>query len=732
MDHTWLVRETEFRRPALRAQEAVFTIGNGYVSTRGTFEEGLIGDLPATLIHGVFDDAPLVATELANAPDLLPLALRIGDEQVQLDAGTLLHYERVLSLHNGVLTRTFRWQSSTGQTVDICYERFISLADKNVMVIRCRITPVDFTGPITLHAALDGNVDNAGLPHWNKGEQGHIDQQTIFLQSTTRATGIMLCEAARLQVDGTTQVDYRVSQRENVPTITARCRGEQGQTVTAEKVITLFTSYDAGRNTRAAALAKLAEVTEQGPAYERLLRASAQAWATYWADSDVEIVGDDAAQVATRYMIFQLLIAAPRDDEYVSIGAKTLSGFGYRGHVFWDMEIFILPFFTFMQPQIARNLLLYRYHTLGGARRKAQEGGYKGAQYPWESALSGEEVTPRWVPAPAGHPDGQQQVRVWTGDIELHISADIAYAVWQYWRATGDDEFMVRYGAEMILDTAVFWGCRVEWDTRAEHYEFTDVIGPDEYHEHVDNNFFTNYLVKWHLQLALGLLDWLRQHAPAKADELTERLGLTPEVDDHWRHIIDRLYIGRAPDSKVFEQFEGYFTRRDVDLTTLEPRHCSVQALLGLKATNDTQVLKQPDVLMLLMMLPDEFDEATVRANWDYYTPRTDLTYGSSLAPGIQAILASRMGDLDMAYHFYMQAALVDLKDLRLNTEHGIHGATAGAMLQAAVFGFGGVRLTEQGLTAAPRLPKHWQRLRFKLFDRGQQREFVFENSPSS
>ena len=266
---------------------------------------------------------------------------------------------------------------------------------------------------------------------------------------------------------------------------------------------------------------------------------NAQAWAAYWADSDVEIVGDDEAQVATRYMLFQLLIAAPRDDEYVSIGAKTLSGFGYRGHVFWDTEIFILPFFTFTQPQIARNLLLYRYHTLGGARRKAQEGGCKGAQYPWESAMTGEEVTPRWVPAPAGHPDGQQQVRVWTGDIEIHISSDIAYAVWQYWRATGDDEFMVRYGAEMILDTAVFWGCRAEWDARAEHYEFTDVIGPDEYHEHVDNNFFTNYLVKWHLQLALDIMEWLRN--THRQGRRTDRaIGLTPEVCDHWRHIIDR------------------------------------------------------------------------------------------------------------------------------------------------------------------------------------------------
>jgi kojibiose phosphorylase len=291
---------------------------------------------------------------------------------------------------------------------------------------------------------------------------------------------------------------------------------------------------------------------------------------------------------------------------------------------------------------------------------------------------------------------------------------------------------MVRYGAEMILDTAVFWGCRAEWDTRAEHYEFTDVIGPDEYHEHVDNNFFTNYLAKWHLQLALDISAWLHQHDAAKAAELSERLDLTPEVCDHWRHIIDHIYIGRAPDGKLFEQFEGYFERRDVDLTTLEPRDRSVQAVLGIKATNETQVLKQPDVLMLLAMLPDEFDEATMQANWDYYTPRTDLTYGSSLAPGIQAVLACRMGDAESGYRFYKQAALLDLKDLRLNTEHGIHGATAGAVWLAAVFGFGGMRLTDQGVTATPRLPAHWRRLQFKLFERGEQRTFVFDNKPQA
>src|SRR5215471_8329196 len=242
MDTNWLVRETEFRRTAVRPQESVFTIGNGYIATRGAFEEGILGDLPATLIHGVFDDAPIVETELANAPDWLPLVPSIGDERVQLDVGQLLSYERVLNLRNGMLSRSFRWQSSAGQTVDIRYERFISLADKNVMMIRCRMTPLDFSAPMTIQASLAGTVDNNGFHHWNKGEQDQIDRQTIFLQSATRATGIMLCEAARLQVDGAAEVAYTVHQRENAPTVIAHYRAEQGQTVTVEKVITLFTS----------------------------------------------------------------------------------------------------------------------------------------------------------------------------------------------------------------------------------------------------------------------------------------------------------------------------------------------------------------------------------------------------------------------------------------------------------------------------------------------------------
>ncbi len=274
-----------------------------------------------------------------------------------------------------------------------------------------------------------------------------------------------------------------------------------------------------------------------------------------WDGSDVIIEGDDAAQRAVRYNLFQLLIAAPWYDDRVSIPAKTLSGFGYRGHVFWDTDIFIVPFFAYTQPEIARNLLMYRYHTLPGARRKAQENGYEGAQYAWESALTGDETTPRWVPGPAG-----ELVRIWTGDIQIHISADVAYATWHYWQVSGDDEFMWHYGAEIILDTAVFWGSRAEYNAERDRYEISDVIGPDEYHEHVNNNVFTNAMARWHLEAALETLAWLRREHPGKAAKLEELLDLSPQRLRHWADVIGCMRILHDPETGLMEQFEGFFS----------------------------------------------------------------------------------------------------------------------------------------------------------------------------
>ncbi|MBL7184046.1 MAG: glycoside hydrolase family 65 protein [Anaerolineae bacterium] len=718
MDATsWTITETEFDPAHLHHQETVFTLGNGYLGTRGAFEEGYPGARPATLIHGVFDDAPIVHTELANAPDWLMFILLVNGERFGLDRGDVLGYERTLDLRRGVLTRKVRWRSPAGHTVDIHIERFASLADPHLLAIRYQVTPVDFDGWIEFRAGINGHVDNDGLVHWNWIDQGD-EYGLVWLHSRTRGSGLDLGQATILAVSGSDEVTDQVMDCENCPTIVAVCKAKQGRTITAEKLVTIYRSREVD-DVCEAAMDELDAVIDAYLGYEALLASHEAAWAEVWASSDVIIEGDDEAQRAVRYNLFQLVIAAPRHDDRVSIPAKTLSGFGYRGHVFWDTDIFIVPFFTYTQPEIARNLLMYRYHTLPGARRKAKENGYEGAQYAWESALTGDETTPRWVPGSMG-----ELIRIWTGDIQIHITADIAYTVWQYWQVTGDDEFMRDYGAEIILDTAVFWGSRAEYNAERDRYEINDVIGPDENHEHVNNNVFTNRMVQWHLETALETLAWLRREHSDKAAELEEQLDLSPERLAHWADIIGCLHILHDPETGLMEQFEGFFELEDIDWQAFEPRRRSIQSLLGIERTNQVQALKQADALMLLYLLGDRYDLETKRVNWDYYQPRTDHTYGSSLGPAIHAILACELGMPEVAYEHFMRAALVDLDDVRGNTAEGIHGASAGGVWQAVVFGFGGLRLTDAGPVANPRLPPNWTRLKFRLCWRGQWHDF--------
>ncbi len=245
------------------------------------------------------------------------------------------------------------------------------------------------------------------------------------------------------------------------------------------------------------------------------------------------------------------------------------------------------------------------------------------------------------------------------------------------------------------------------------------MIGPDEYHEHVNNNFYTNRMAQWNLQSALELLNWLRVHAPDKLDELTTRLDLNPERLARWRIVADKIYLPLLP-SGLIAQFDGYFERRDVDLAALEPRTRSVQQLLGIEETNATQVLKQPDVLMLLYLLRNDYPDELIRLNYDYYTPRTDHTYGSSLGPSIQAILACEVGKPEDAYVHFDRALRADLYDVRGNADDGIHAASAGGSWQAVVFGFGGLRVTKEGWTVRPRLPRHWTRIKFRFFYHGE------------
>jgi trehalose/maltose hydrolase-like predicted phosphorylase len=704
----WKITEETFNPEKQHHKETIFTIGNGYLSTRGAFEEGYPDDRRATFVHGVFDDVPVVFTELANAPDWLLLNIYLNGQRFSLDTGTLEHFQRQLDLRTGILTRTVRWCSISGDRATLVFERFASLADEHLLGLRCQITP-EFDGTLEVRASLNGNMDNDGYTHWQWVSQGDRDG-VYYLHNRTRSSRIDVALAMRLILTSdSSQLDYWDAQ--NVPTLRMSFPARRGESITVDKFVGIATSRDTADPVR------IADEHVRGVQnWDSALETHQQAWGREWERCDIQIEGDDEAQLAIRFNLFQLLIAAPRRDHRVNIGAKTLSGFGYRGHSFWDTEIFMLPLFIYTAPEIARNLLNYRYQRLPGARLKAKANDFDGAQFPWESADSGEEVTPTWVPHYA---DRTKLIRIWTGDIEIHISADVAYATYLYWQVTGDEPWFIEKGAELILDTAKFWASRAEWNRDTGNYEFNDVIGPDEYHDHVDNNFYTNRMAQWNLQTALDVLEWLKARAPSKVDELTQRLNLTPDVLAKWKEVLTQVYLPIRSDGLI-EQFEGYFQRRDVDLPSLEPRDISVQMLFGIEGCNETQVLKQPDVLMLQYLLRSHFTDEQIRINYDYYTARTDHTHGSSLGPSIQAIMACEVDKPDDAYEHFIRAVRADLRDVRHNAGDGIHGASAGGTWQAIVFGFGGLHVTPEGWSTHPRLPRHWKRLSFRFMYRGK------------
>lgn len=708
MSELWVVSEDGFDPAAQHHKETVFTIGNGYLCSRGAFEEGYPDDHRATFIHGVFDEAPIVFTELANAPDWLPLEVLLNGERFSMYSGAVLSYSRSLDLRVGLLTRTVRWRSSAGAAATLFFERFTSLDNEHQLFVRCRIRP-EFDGTVEIRAGLHGAPDNLGRAHWHWRDQGRSGQ-AAYLVNQTRASGISLAAAMRLVDASGTHVDADFWDARNSPTLAMRFEARSGQEIAVEKRVAVATSRDSASVLKEALLA-----LSQAPDWPQAIAAQSAAWQAEWDRTDVIIEGDDEAQLSLRFNLFQMLIAAPRHDDRVNIGAKTLSGFGYAGHAFWDTEVFMLPLFIYTAPHIARNLLNYRFIHLPGARAKAQANGFEGAQFPWESAADGTEVTPTWVPHFA---DRTRLVRIWTGDIEIHISADIAYAACLYWKVSGDDAWFAEKGAELVLDTAKFFAARAEWRPEHQRYEYNDVIGPDEYHDHVNNNAFTNRMAQWTIQTGLSVLAWLEARSPAAATALRGRLDLSEARLARWRHVIERIHLNMGDDGLI-EQFDGYFQRRDVDLAALEPRDISAQALFGIEGCNETQILKQPDVLMMQYLLRDDYTDATVRRNYAYYTPRTDHTHGSSLGPSIQAIVACDVGDIDQAYQQFIRAVRADLRDVRHNAGDGIHAASAAGTWLAAVFGFGGLRVGGDAWTAQARLPRHWRRLSFKFFLRG-------------
>ncbi|NPV09781.1 MAG: glycoside hydrolase family 65 protein [Anaerolineae bacterium] len=734
-ERAWTLCQSRFEPDRLHYYESIMTVGNGYLGSRASFEEGHPAELPGTLVHGIFNHHPQdQVPDLANLPCWFALRLEVDGEPFRLDLGHLRGFERRLSLRDGVLRREVLWQSSGGKVIRLAFERFASMADRHVLAQRVSVTALTPVDSLTCVAYLDEsrarNVANTAsgpvsVSHWEATETGAIDRWGAWWQGRTNRSGHQVRFAQRLEIDRpATDLESHLSPPEPGNGFSGLALST-GDTVTITKIVAVGTSRDAD-DLQSLVHGRLQAAAAKG--YDRLLEEHRQAWTHLWEEADIRLEGDDYAQLALRFATYHLLIAAPFQDERVSIGARTLSGPCYKGHVFWDTEIFMLPPLTLWRPDVARNLLLYRYHTLPGAREKAKEAGYEGAMFAWESTDTGLETTPRWT-----LPDRQgRRIRIWTGDNEQHISADVAYGVWQYWQWTGDDHFMRDFGAEIILDTAVFWGSRVEWNHEDGCFELTGQIGPDEYHENVDNPVFTNRMVVWHLEHALKLVEWLRAEAPSQARELGSRLGLDRRRLSHWREIVQKMRIPFDAERGVLEQFPGFFELAPVPVELFRPRTACMDAIIGHGGVNASQVLKQADVVMLIALLGERLgDREALRRNWDTYVPRT--AHDSSLSPAVHAWVAARLDLPEEAYRFWLQAAGIDLEDSMGNAGLGVHAATCGGLIQAVIFGFAGLHLDQQGGWGLdPCLPEWWQSLEFTFHHRGRRQRVRLANPASA
>ncbi|WP_019203558.1 glycoside hydrolase family 65 protein [Tsukamurella sp. 1534] len=728
----WEIVEESWEPGRANYFETIFTVGNGRLGTRGSLEEGHLGSVSGTYLAGVYDAHDSQVIDLVNAPDWLATEIFVDDERLDTETASVTEHRRVLDLRTGVLARTTVFTRGDGSRVKVQSRRFASMHDRDACHLALSVTLLDKAGTVTVATSVDAHRRNMEcLPVYPEGtvftherkwekwalsqhlhEQGHGFAEDIgWVVTRTIDSGIDVAYAMRVAPVGRTEPQTRRRGRHESVTTELAFTAAVGETVGIEKTVAVATSRDVDSGD-AGALLRARRTVLAAPGFDEALADSSEAWADMWRAADCRVIGDDRAALAMRFAIYHLLIAANPDDPTVNIGAKSLSGEGYRGHVFWDTEVMMLPFYLFTQPGTARALLGYRFHTLDGARAVAANDGNAGARYPWESADTGREECPIVTP------DGQN--RFYTRDQELHVTANVAYAIGRYREVTGDTRHLLDEGAEIVFDTARFWLDRCEDD--GGRLVLKTVMGPDEFHSFVDNNAYTNRMVRWHWDFAVSVFDELTRDEPARLAEICADLGVGVSDRDAWAEAAERIVAPRDPDCGLIEQFDGYFAREEVPVTEWDdndmPRYPA-----GFNHFNceTTTLLKQPDVVQLMFQLPDDYTESTRRENFEFYEKRT--LHKSSLSPSIHAIVGLRVGDASMAERYFARSAYVDLDDNQGNTEDGMHIASAGGTWQIAILGFGGFGANDTGLHFAPRLPASWERLRFTIQWRGREVE---------
>lgn len=688
----WILKERGFNPEKVVELGNRFLTGNGYLGYRGTPDEFRAAECVGLNVAGVYDGVGGKWRETVNAFNPFYLSAACNGVALDVRSEHLLSHEISLDIARGLFFRRTLFRVGDAK-VELATKRFVSMADKNLLCARTTVIST-CDADLTLTVGVDGDVWELNGPHYRSVEKSVADN-VISVRGITQEKGVPVTVSCRFSSDlesfndGFARISVKL--KANVPFVLERI----------------------------ACVACGEEPRLPAEGYEEQRESHDKAWRKLWRLADVRLDGCDArAQFALRYSIYHLLILAPQGD--YSIAARGLSGQTYKGAVFWDTEIFLLPFYLTVFPEKAKKLVQYRVNTLAEAQKKARHYGYAGAFYAWESqdgydACSDFNVVDVFTHRP---------VRTYFKDKQIHISADVAYALFAYYDRTKDNELMLGGGLKTALECVVFLYSYSYFNHVKGRYELLDVIGPDEYHERVNNNAYTNYMAHYCAVRTVEAFAEFRETNPNAIEEILE--GYPGDILHTIEDWAQKLYLPQPDGRGVIQQFDGYFSLEDISVEGVRARLVLPNEYWGGSGgvATATRVIKQADVIMLFNLLPDECSAETVRANYEFYLPYTE--HGSSLSHCAYALTACRVGEKQGAWNAFLNSAEIDLRgggkqwagEVYIG---GTHPAASGGAWMTAVCGFAGLVYGEDGrMRFAPSLPENLTGISFTASERGE------------
>lgn len=702
--HPWQVVEEGFDPEHSQVAESVFSLGNEYTGLRGYFDEGYSGKtLVGSYLNGVYERRNLPKsgykgmlrfTEfMVNTVDWIYTRILCNGQKLDLNESKFSDFRRILDLRSGILSRSFVWQVDESTALQLSFERFTSMEQEQLVGQKLTVKVLQGTAHLTIRAGLDFSRPHVSMEETMfETESMESTGNRSRIMAATKTTKQRVYAAAKFcGMEGTPwEAEQGITSNRFHAELTVE------ESAVLERVVTLLSARNDSERASLGSRIQAANAELEAADYETLKAETAAWWDKQWEVSDIEICGDDENQQGIRFCIFQLHQTLHSAKYGAVFGAKGLTGEAYNGNTFWDSEVCCLPFYLFTNPEAAKSFLKFRYDTLPEAKERAAELDCEGAFYPI-ATISGRECCDLWQHA----------------SLQLQASTGVAYGLWNYVNQTGDRDFLYRYGAQMLVEICRMLASRGNWDPVTGKYGYYCVMGPDEFQMMVHHNAYTNFMGQKTFRFTLEVLSEMASAEPAGY----AGLHVTEEERADWRNKADKMYLPYDAQTKLFEQHMGYFHLPHVDINAIPTTQFPLYSHWSYERIYRNDMVKQPDVLMFMMMYGSEFTREQLAANYDFYEPR--CIHESSLSPSIHSILACRLGRMEKAESLFGFATRMDLDDYNRNTREGLHTTSIAGAWMNIVCGFGGLRSDSAKLTLAPGIPKGWGGYTFRVCSHG-------------